>query len=235
MTKIVTAHQPNYLPWIGFFSKIKQSDCFVIADTVLMGDQSFCNRNRVRVKDRELYLTVPIGRRSNGMKICDITLPSDNNWKKNHWETIHRNYVRAEFFRDHKNFFEELYQKDFKYLQELNTEIILYLLKCFEIEVEILKASQLAINPELRSTDFIVALNKCAGADVYLSGPSGRNYLESSKFQQQNIKLKFFKFDHPVYKQRYPGFEPNMSAIDLLFNLGPLSAEVITSSGRMED
>ena len=235
MPKIGTAHQPDYLPWIGLFSKIKQSDCFVIADTFVMGGQGVFNRNRIRTNTGWLYLTVPVGRKSAGIKMLDIAMPPDKNWQKTHWQTIYRNYVHTDFFKDHKNFFEELYQRDFDYLWQMNTEIINYLLKCFNIEVEVRKASEMAVDPNLETTDFIIALMATAGADIYLSGPSGRNYLERGKFSEQNVGLKFIKFEHPVYKQRYPGFEPNMSAIDLLFNMGPRAGEIIKASGSIED
>jgi len=106
-------------------------------------------------------------------KVCDIKLPLDKTWQKKHWQTIYRNYVHAEFFKNYQNFFEELYQRDFIYLWQLNVEIIKYLLKCFNIEVELLKASEMNIDQNLRSTDFIIALMVASGADIYLSGPSG--------------------------------------------------------------
>ena len=91
------------------------------------------------------------------------------------------------------------------------------------------------IDPYLQKTELMIALLKKAGADIYLSGPSGRNYLEIEKFRQNDIGIKFFKFSPPVYPQRFPGFETNMSAIDLLFNIGPQSAEIVAASGEMED
>jgi hypothetical protein len=234
MEKIATAHQPNYLPWIGLFSKISRADYFVIADTFALGNQSNCNRNKVRTNVGWSYLTIPIGRKMVGTRICDIPLPPDRNWQNTHWQTIYRNYVHTDFFKDYKDFFEELYQGDWSELWRINLEIILYLMKCFNIQTEVLKASEMDINLNLPTTDCIIAMIKGAGADLYLSGPSGRDYLILEKFSEYNMGLRFFKFEHPVYKQRYPGFEPNMSAIDLLFNMGPQSAQIIKASGSKE-
>ena len=91
------------------------------------------------------------------------------------------------------------------------------------------------LDKKLRTTDFIIAMMKASGSDVYLSGPSGRDYLETNKFAQNNLVLKFFRFEHPIYKQRYPGFESNMSALDLLFNMGPEASEIIKTSGSIVD
>lgn len=233
--KIVTAHQPNYLPWIGLFSKINQANCFVVANTFELGNQSTFNRNKIRTNAGWGYLTVPIGRKVCGMRICDIKVSEDRSWKYIHWQSIYRNYAHTDFFKDYKDFFEDLYLRDFKYLWQMNMEIILYLLKCFKIEVEILAASNMNIDPNLPTTDFLIALAEDAGGDIYLSGPSGRDYMNLEKFSQQNMGLKFFDLNHPVYKQRYLGFEPNMSAIDLLFNAGPQAGEIIKKSGSITD
>jgi len=96
-------------------------------------------------------------------------------------------------------------------------------------------ASDLNLDINLKHTDMIIAVLKSIGATTYLSGQSGRDYMELGKFQQNNLICKFAKFNHPVYQQRYPGFEPNLSAIDLLFNVGPQSAQVIKDSGNIED
>lgn len=233
--KIVTMHQPNYLPWIGFFSKIKQSDCFILADTFEIGKQSVVHRNKIRTNSGWSYLTVPLGRRIHGTRICEITLPSDDNWKSLHWTLIHNSYAKTKFFDSYKDILYGIYKRNFQYLCHMSTEIITYLMHCFDIDVEILKASEMGIDPSLHQTDAIIAALKNAGADIYLSGPSGRNYLEFEKFSQNNIILKFFKFNHPIYTQRFTGFEPNMCALDLLFNMGPESSEIIAASGNIGD
>ena len=235
MTKIVTAHQPNYLPWIGLFSKVAHSDCFIIVGDVQYSHHSVINRNKIRTKDGWLYLTVPVGRKVNDLKICEVPLPKDRKWMETHWKAIKLNYSNAGFFSHYKDFFEELYQKDFEYLWQINEKIISYLLRCFEIDVEVIKASELNVDPNLRKTDMLIACLQRVGADIYLSGPSGRNYLDFEKFPQNNIGLRFFEFQHPVYKQAFSGFESAMAAIDLLFNVGPQASEIIKASGSIEE
>jgi hypothetical protein len=233
--KVITAHQPNYLPWIGLFSKICQADCFILADTFALGKQSTFNRNKIRTNSGWGYLTIPIGNKMIGTRIDNITVPADNSWKNIHWQTIYRSYKHTDYFNYYQDFFEELYQKDFPYLWQINQEIILYLMKCFDIHTEVIKASEMAIDPDLPTTDYIIGLVREAGGDVYLSGPSGKEYLSLDRFSRQGTELKFFKLEHPVYRQRFPGFEPNLSAIDLLFNEGPRASRIIKESGRIED
>lgn len=232
--KTVTIHQPNYLPWLGFFSKIKHSDCFIILDDAEYTKNSVTNRNKIRTRDNWCYLTIPIDRKFHWAKIHDVKLSRDKRWMENHWKTIKQNYTKADFFSLYQDFFEKLYQKDFEYLWQINEEIIFYLLRCFEINVEVIKVSELNVDPDLRKTDWLIALLKSVGAEIYLSGPSGKDYLDFQKFAQNNIDLRFFEFQHPVYEQRYPGFEPAMAAIDLLFNVGPQASEMIKTSGNLE-
>jgi hypothetical protein len=235
MARIVTIHQPNYLPWIGLFSKLKQADCLIIGDTYLLGGQSVFNRNKIRVSGGWQYLTIPLGRRSEGMKIHDVMTPADKNWQRGHWNTIQNHYLKTDFYNLHQDFFHSIYSQNFQYVWQMNEKIILYLMRCFNVEIDVVRASDLAVDPHLEKTDLMIGLLKAAGADVYLSGPSGKEYLQFEQFPQNNIQLKFFDFQHPVYKQRYPGFEPNMSAIDLLFNAGPAAAKLIGASGRICD
>ncbi len=231
--KTVAIHQPNYLPWIGFFSKIKYSNYFIILNTAEYPKGSIINRNKIRTNEGWNYLTIPIGRRLHGTRICDIKLPIDKTWMITHWRTIKHHYMKANFFRLHQNFFKNLYQKDFEYLWQINEEIIFYLFGCFGIKVEVKRASELHVNPDLRKTDMVIELLKSVNADTYLSGPSGRVYLDYKKFKQSNIDLKFFEFKHPVYRQRYNGFESTMSAIDLLFNVGSQSCEILEKCGHI--
>jgi hypothetical protein len=228
-------HQPNYLPWIGLFSKISQGNCFIIYDTAQYVKSSVINRNLIRTPVGSSYLTIPVGKCPVDAPIAEITLPENKKWREEHWQAIYQNYVKTRYFGDYRNFFEALYQEDLKYLWQVNEKIILFLLKCFDIKVEVFKTSNMETFPNLYKTDLMIAYLKSAGTEIYLSGPSGKNYLEFEKFPQNNIGLKYVKFQHPVYKQRYPGFETNLSAIDLLFNKGPEAGRIVREAGGIEE
>lgn len=225
--KIITIHQPNYIPWLGFFAKIKKADYFVILDTVKYSKNSVINRNKIRTKYGSSYLTIPIGKKYHSSTIHDVKLPERNDWKEDHWKTIETNYKNSEFFSSYEYSLKKIYSKDYEYMWQINEELIIYLLNCFDIKTEIIKASELDINYNLHKTDLLISIVKLVNASTYLSGPSGKNYLEREKFIKEQIQLDFFRYDHPVYKQRFKGFIPNLSAIDILFNLGEKSKELI--------
>lgn len=229
MGKVVTIHQPNYLPWLGFFAKIKKADCFVILDTVQYSRNSVINRSKIRTKRGSLYLTIPIGKGHYDSRICDVRLPykEGRSWQDLHWKTIEANYNNSDFFDSYKDFFKQIYSNKYEYLYQINEEIITHLLNCFDIKVETIRASELDIAPGLHKSELLISILKSVNASTYLSGPSGKNYLEPTKFVEEQIKLDYFKYDHPIYKQRFEGFVPNLSAIDMLFNIGEKSRESI--------
>lgn len=234
MAKIVAMHQPNYLPWIGLFAKLCLADTLIVYDTAQYEKNSVINRNKIRTKEGSVYLTVPVGKWPCHTRIIDVSLPECDNWKKNHWKSLCTYYGRAPFFHRYGPALADLYRRDFTSLAVLNLAIIQYMLECFQISIEIVKASDLKVDSTLQKTDLMVALLEAVGAEVYLSGPSGREYLEFDKFPQSGIALRFSRFIHPVYRQAFPGFQPNMSAVDLLFNEGPGAGAIIRQAAAIE-
>lgn len=216
---IVSVHQPQYLPWIGYFDKIKKSDIFVILDNVQYKKREYQNRNQIRTKDGSLWLTVPVKTKSKYFqKIKEVEIDNTASWNQKHWQSIVSNYSKAEFFNKHRNFFDEVYKNNWIKLIDLNLHIINYMIEVFDIKTVIHFESEFDITTE--KTDRIIDLCKKINADAYLSGTGGKNYLEEEKFSTNNIKLLYQEFKHPVYKQVYGEFMPYMSAIDLLFNTG---------------
>ena len=229
MTRI-SIHQPNYLPWIGFFSKIKNSDFFVILDDVEYSKNSVINRNKIRTKDSWCYVTIPLEKKYQSSLINEVNLPADRKWQKKHWISIESNYKKADFFDSYCDFFKNLYKQNYDYLWEINEKIIYYLLEQFNIDIEIQKSSEIEKYPELQGSKLLAAICNTYsdyGEITYLSGQGGKNYMDLNDFKNFGINVEFLEFNHPMYKQRYEGFVPYMSAIDLLFNMGEESEKYL--------
>ena len=217
----VAIHQPNYLPWIGYFKKMSLCDVFVILDNVQFSKNSYTQRTKIRTREGWLWLTIPIQRGEHFKVIKDISLPIDNTWRKKHWLSIHRNYAKTEHFEDFGDFFKSVYlDYSIDMLQDFNEKFIIYMSDIFGIHPKIVRASELNIESELRKSDLLVEIIKNMGGDVYISGTGGENYIEEEKFKKEGIGIDYFKFQPFVYPQRWAGFEPYMSAIDALFNVG---------------
>lgn len=230
---IVTIHQPEHMPWLGFFDKLRQADVYVMLDNVQYRKNYFHNRNRIRNRTGMVWLTVPaLTRGKFGQALLDVEINDlgSPRWREKCWLTLSQSYRRAPYFEDHAAFFEALYKRtDWNRLVPLNEAIIRYLLDAFAIPVRVVRASGLGVTGQ--KGELILALCRKLGATEYLSGISGRDYLDCQRFEQHGIRLVFHEFHHPIYRQLHQPFIPCMSAIDLLFNYGPASLDVIKGVG----
>ncbi len=230
---VVSIMQPAYLPWLGYFDRIVKSDLHVVLDHVEMDKSSqtkFSNRNRVRTPSGWTWLTVPV--KTKGESAClpikNLAIAHHSDWRRKHWNSIRGNYARAACFEQHAEFFEGLYQKNWELLGPLLTESTDYLLRAFEIAPRLIRSSDL--DPQEFKSDLILELCRKVNASVYISGPFGRDYLDRAAFAQASIALRFHDYPHPQYEQAFDGFEPYMSAIDLLFNHGGNSRGMLEST-----
>jgi hypothetical protein len=229
---ILSVHQPQYIPWLGYFDKIARSDAFVFLDCVQYKEREFQNRNKIRTKDGWIWLTVPVATKGLGRQnIRDVKIDNSFSWRKEHLGGIRAWYGRAPFFEKYNPFFEELYSREWDSLSDLNIRIIGYILKELSISTPVYFESKLDIKN--KKTDRIIEICGKIKADTYLSGIGGKEYLEEEKFANSGIILKYQEFKHPVYKQQFMkdkgDFIPYMSILDLLFNEGPRSGEILAS------
>lgn len=227
MSRVLAAHQPNYLPWAGLFYKIGKADVWVIADDVQYTKHGLINRNRIRTAGGWQWLSVPVRTRGRGrQRICEVEIDRAQPWQRKHWETLKWNYQRAPYFAEHRPFLEAFYQQEWRYLLDSNLALCGYLLQQFGIEVEVLRSSQLCLRQE--RTSRLVDMALACGCDVYLAGGgASRHYLDEEEFRRAGIACRFAEFAPPVYPQCFPGFQPNMSALDLLLNCGADSRRVL--------
>jgi len=220
---IIAIHQPNYLPYLGFFDKIKESDIFVIYDDAQFNKREFQHRNKIRIPNGWEWLTVPVIKKEMPIKEIEIVNEIQKNkphWSKIHFREIRANYVKTEYFGIYEEELRKIYEKKYERLVDLNMNLIKFLMKAFDMDVKTVYASKFGF--KTKSSKKNLDIVKSVGGDVYLSGPAGQNYLDVSLFEKEGIKVLFQDFKHPVYKQRYGGFVPNMAAIDALFNVGEM-------------
>ncbi len=216
---IVGIHQPNYLPYLGFFEKMRESDVFIIYDDAQFNKGDFQHRNRIRIHNGSKWLTVPVEKRHvpiNEVHILNDTKVKSEKWNEHHLSQIFDNYRKADCFEDYYDGLYSIYQKDHDLLAELNMKLITFLNKSFDIDTKLLHSSKFP--SQSLSTRRIIDLVQSVNGDTYLSGPSGLDYLDMDLFETAGIAVTFQDFEHPVYKQQYDGFVTNMSAIDALFN-----------------
>ncbi|PIZ15507.1 hypothetical protein COY51_04980 [Candidatus Desantisbacteria bacterium CG_4_10_14_0_8_um_filter_39_17] len=223
---IIAIHQPQYLPWLGYFDKIDKSDKFVLLDDVQFKKNEWQNRNRIKTAGSGgwQWITVPVIHRF-GQKINEVKINNQENWCKKHLHQLETNYFKSPHFPQYYDFLKETYARKWENLSEVNIYFIEYLTKTLGIKKQLVKSSDLKVSGE--KTDRLVNICKMLNANIYLSGVGAKEYIEIEKFEKEKIKVIFQDFHHPVYKQLYGEFIPNLSVVDLLFNYGDESLKIL--------
>ncbi len=229
---IVSVHQPHYLPWLGYFDKIDASDLFVLLDNVQYKKREYQNRNRIRTRQGVKWLTVPVATAGKYEQMTgEVEIEGGSGWREKHLETLRHAYSSAPHFKSAIEGLEELYMSsEWTRLAELNAAMLAWFMKEMGIETQVALESELGTGG--LSTERIVNICLAVGADVYLSGSGGRDYMDEGLFEKAGLKLEYQKYEHPVYPQVHGGFEPYMGIVDLLFNAGDKAAQIVRSGRR---
>ena len=218
--KTVGIIQPSFIPWKGYFHVIKRCDIFVFLDDVQYTNRDWRNRNKIKALDGTQWLSVPTHSISHKSIINKTIINYSINWQRKMMHAIYRNYSKAPFFNDYVNIIEGLlFGKSYKTISDLDTETTIALARELGIYgTEFLLSSNLRC-PGKKSEKI---LNVCLhlGADCYISGPSGLNYLSLKDFKKHDIDVIIHNYDYPEYAQLYSNFVHEVSIIDMLFNLG---------------
>lgn len=226
---VLTAHQPVYLPWLGLFHKIALADTFVSFNRVQYLPKDWNNRNRIKTAGGPVWLTVPVLKKGHrGKPLDEIEIDNSRPWARKHWAALSQNYGRAPYFDDYAGFFEDTYSRQWHTLDELDEHILQWLLRTLGIDVQFLRASDF----DFRGAKSELVLDMCRQlkADVYVFGALGRDYADVDAFRTAGIEVVFQDYAHPVYPQLHGDFVPYLSVVDLLFNCGPSSLEIIVST-----
>ncbi|MDY7989863.1 WbqC family protein [Paenibacillus polymyxa] len=226
---ILSAHQPNYLPWLGLFEKIIRSDLFVVMDTVQYSERCFLNRNKIRTPDSWTWLSVPViytGKESN---LRQIKINYEVDWGMKHWKSITYNYKKSKCFKKYEDFLYHYFSFEWDNLVDLNMSFINFVLDELNINTKIEYSSN---NPEIqgKKSDLILSMCKAYNTALYYSGANGINYLKIKDFDEANIPIYYQNYKFPYYAQCQKGFVPSMSILDLLLNHGEDSKEILLKS-----
>jgi len=223
----VTIHQPQFLPWLGYLDKIDQADAFIMLDTVQFKKNEWQNRNRIRTAKGWQWLTVPVLQHF-GQRIDEVLINPTAAWKAQHLRALDMHYARAPYRNRYLAQLRELYAAPWNKLSDLNEATVQWLLEAYGITTPVHRAADYAARDE--PTDRLIDLCRAVGAIQYLAGPGAEHYMDKPRFESSGVRLNLQVFHHPIYRQVYEPFEPNLSALDLLLMQGP---EALTTLRRM--
>ena len=229
-SRTVAIHQPNYLPWSGYFHKIARCDVFVYLDAVQYPrGQSFGARNRIKTPNGAAFLTIPVSvpKQHDGKAPYTEVGFADDRWKEKHLKTVTGSYRRAPHYDEVYALYERELQPDRPFV-ELTIGLIEAFCGYLGIETKRVRLSD-TVETAHQKTDLIVDICQALGADAYLSGTGGgRDYNDEELLGTHGIELRYDTFEPPVYPQLWGDFEPGLSVLDLLFNCGPGGRELVT-------
>lgn len=222
----IAIHQPNFIPWIGFFYKISHCDQFVLLDDVQYTKNSLINRNKIKSKTGEQWITMPVLHSGNfGQRINETHLMCFEKYYIKFFRAMQMNYSKAPFYDEIMSL---LVVDDFScdILSVLNEFLIRRISNYLEIQTPIIKSSELPA-VEGSSTERLISICKSLGAERYLAGFGSKNYQDDALFHKYGIDPFVSSFAYPYYKQLHGAFLPNLSVVDVLMNNGKQSIQFI--------
>ncbi len=222
----VAIHQPNFLPYPGFFSKMLQADVFVLYDTAQFSRREYHNRNRIKTSQGVRWITVPV-RVSGFSPISGVEIDNAQHWQRKIWRSLEVNYGRAPYFDSYAPELKRLLdERSWARLADLNCELIRLLKKLLAIDARLVLASNLVPAAGGDATARLVNLTRAAGGDTYISGPGGRHYLDTTKFRE--VRLEYADHTAVAYPQLWGAFVPNLCIVDALMNCGPKARSLLS-------
>ncbi len=231
---IITIHQPEHLPWLGFFNKLSKAELFVILDSVQFEKNYFQNRNRIIGTNGVQYIGIPVhsvGHMDGTIASTEIATKTNKNWKIKYLNTIRQSYGKYPYFFDVYPILENAINFDTDYFADINIAIIQGFANALGFHPQYVRSSELGV--EGLKSNLILEICKSVNADTYIAGPSGRDYLHMEDFSVAGIKVVFNDYKHPSYPQKKSQeFVPYMSALDLFMNCGFEEARRIILEGN---
>jgi len=230
----IAIHQPLFIPWLGYFDKINKAAIFVFLDHVQYSKGGWINRNKIKMANSEILLTIPVIKKELNTPINAIQIDYNNkSWIRKHLNTIKYSYKKTPYFEEIYPILENSYLKNQEYLSNFNEELIGKLCSYIGINTPIVRSSQLNVSGN--KSQLLLNICKECNADTYIIGMGGNNdYMDYELFKHNNIKIQHQNFHHPIYPQIGKNFIPNLSIIDLLFNMGKDSLEILESNNKKE-
>lgn len=216
---VLAGHQPNYWPYPGLLGKIMKSDKFIYVTKVQFEKKSWQKRNRIRTKEGWTYIQVPtITKGKFDQNICDVKINNTVDWREKTLKSITLVYGKSPFYREYKDFLEELYHKNWTFLAELDIYIMNFLIVELGITAEIFYDTDF----EFQGTKTAMLVDMCRqlDCDTYLSNLGSAAYVQIPEFTKVGLNHRYVDYKGEPYQQQFAGFEPGLSILDMLMNCG---------------
>ena len=215
--KAIAIHQPNYLPWLGYFYKIYIADVFVFHDDVQFSKKGMHNYTYIKTPEGPLRLKYPV-QQNHGDLINEVYSKDELGWKEKHIAKLEFSYRKANYFKEIINDYKVLIFKEYDNISLLNISLIKFYAKKLGFKTEYIMASDLGI--PLKKEEKVIALCKALEGNIYYSGTGAKIYQKEENFSFVGIDLRYSVFKPFDYQQLWGEFQSNVSALDFFMNCG---------------
>jgi WbqC-like protein len=233
--KRVASIQSCYIPWRGYFDVIALVDEFILLDEVQYTKRDWRSRNRIKTPDGVKWLTIPVQVKGRYHQRIDEVTIAEQGWAEKHWRTLQHSYASAPWFDRYAEPVRALFEQGagLKRLSEINRLFLEGLLPLLGIDTPLSWSTGYPSSGS--KTERLATLCEAAGAGEYVSGPAARDYLNEQEFASRGISVRWMDYEgYPDYPQRYPPFDPALSIVDLLFNVGADAPRYMKHIGSQE-
>ncbi len=213
----VGIHQPNYLPWIGYFTKILLSDYFIFLDDVQFSNEGMHHWHYLKTPQGPIRIKIPICQ-TLGDRINEVKTRDELGWKSKHLKSIELNYKKASHYQEVYRDLAELILHDYDNIALMNIAIISFICAKLGISTRLVNSS--SFNVPTVGVERIIDLVKAVNGTDYISGMGARSYQDDRVFQEKGIRLHYLHYIPIVYDQLWGPFHANVSIIDYLMNCG---------------
>jgi len=238
--KVVAIHQPNFLPWLGYFDKMDRCDIFILLDRVQFVHSSAINRVKILSNEKLQFITAPIHHTGTlDMEIGEVKIDHSQKFARKVTGTLFQNYSKQPYWKQYGEPVIEIINRKQEYLVDLNVELIKFLAESLGISWDKVRMQSDLIFRGQKS-ELISTLVKAAGGSIYLSGgmdpgntPTGQktgtaaDYNDPAVYSAYGIVLEYQNFVHPEYDQGLGQFFPGLSSFDALTRFGERTIELM--------
>jgi len=225
----IVAHQPEYLPWLGYFAKLSVADVFFFSDHLQYAIKDFQNRNNILQAGAKQLLSVPVVTKGRvDQAIRDVEIERGAPWARKHFRTLRQAYQGHPHYSRYAPRLEEIYGRQWDKLCDLDITLIKQIAEWLDITVPMRLSSELDLQEH--KTRLLIEMCEKTGADTFVSGRGAAEYVDLALFAEKRLSHLFFQFNHPRYPQKgvVDGtFVSQLSTLDLLFNCGPRAGEIL--------
>ncbi len=219
----VAIRPPEYFPRLEYFALMRAVDLFVIADTFQYSRQSFQNRAQIRTPAGRIWLTIPLLGGQHGRRILDVQVADASDaWQRKHWRSLEFNYRSAPYFEFFEKELSDVLHSEETALKEYTVSSTLCIRDMLELRTKVVLASELLGDPATVKE----IVNRVKGHELFTLG-------DTFELDRQSAPLVSIVAPHiGPYRQNFEGFEPGLSALDAILNIGPFATVKLFGPGK---